>query len=92
MYVLRIEHPVGDFDAWDKAFHSDPIGREKSGVRSYRVLRATDNLNYVMIDLEFESLDKAKAAHTALLDLWSHVDVIKNPQARTAEIVETKQY
>ena len=51
MYILRIEHPVSDFDGWKKAFDSDPIGREKSGVRRYRVLRPIDDAKYVMIDL-----------------------------------------
>jgi hypothetical protein len=27
MYILRIEHPVSDYDAWKAAFDSDPIGR-----------------------------------------------------------------
>ena len=31
MYILRIEHPVPDYDAWKAAFDSDPIGRERSG-------------------------------------------------------------
>jgi hypothetical protein len=33
MYILRIEHPVPDFEGWKTAFDSDPVGREKSGVR-----------------------------------------------------------
>jgi hypothetical protein len=55
MYILWIEHPVSDYDAWKAAFDSDPIGRECSGVRRYRILRATDDPNYVMIDLEFDN-------------------------------------
>lgn len=31
MFMLRIEHPVADFDGWKKAFDSDPVGREKIG-------------------------------------------------------------
>jgi hypothetical protein len=26
--ILRIEHPVPDFDGWKKAFDSDPVGLE----------------------------------------------------------------
>ena len=35
--ILRIEHTVPDFDAWKKAFDSDPLGREKvyAATRSY---------------------------------------------------------
>ena len=39
--MLRIEHLVLNFDGWKKAFDSDPVGREKSGVRRYQVLRPT---------------------------------------------------
>jgi hypothetical protein len=41
MYILRIEHPVPDYDTWKASFDSDPIGRERSGVRRYRILRPT---------------------------------------------------
>jgi cytidylate kinase len=56
MFIVQIEHPVPNFDAWKKAFDSDPVGRERSGVRRYKVLRPIDNPNYSMIDLEFDSL------------------------------------
>ena len=69
MYTLRIEHPVPDYDAWKASFDSDPIGRERSGVRRYRVLRATDDPNYVMIDLEFDSASEAEAVKAALGDV-----------------------
>jgi hypothetical protein len=67
MPILRIEHPVPDFDAWREAFDGDPIGREQSGVRRHRVLRPVDDPSYVMIDLEFDSPNEAEAvrAHCA---------------------------
>lgn len=92
MHVLRIEHPVPSYDAWKAAFDSDPIGRERSGVRRYRILRAADDPNYVMIDLEFDSAGEAEAMHSALRELWSRVDVMHSPQARIAEAVESREY
>ena len=94
MYILRIEHPVPDFDGWKQAFDSDPIGRERSGVRRYQVLRPTDDQHYVMIDLEFDSLAQAEAVLAALRTLWSRVEgtIMMNPQARILEAVETKAY
>ena len=92
MHILRIEHPVPDFDAWKEAFDSDPIGRERSGVRCYRVLRPTDDPNYVTIDLEFDSASEAEAVQAALRELWSQVDVMHSPQARIVEAVEIKEY
>lgn len=92
MHVLRIEHPVPNYDTWKAAFDSDPIGRERSGVRRYRILRAYDDPNYVMIDLEFDSASEAEAVHAALRELWSRVDVMHSPQARIAEAVEVREY
>jgi hypothetical protein len=69
MHILRIEHPVPNYDAWKAAFDSDPIDRERSGVRRYRILRATDDPNYVMIDLEFDSASEAEAVKAALGDV-----------------------
>ena len=94
MFILRIEHPVPDFDGWKRAFDSDPVGRKKSGVRRYRILRPTDDANCIMIDLEFDTASQAEALLAALRELWGRVEgkVMMNPQARITEIVETKEY
>lgn len=92
MYVLRIEHSVRDFDEWKSAFDGDPIGREQGGVRRYRVLRPMDDSNFALIDLEFESQGEAEAFLTALRELWGRVDVMRDPQARVVEIVESREF
>ena len=94
MYILRIEHPVADFDGWKKAFDSDPVGREKSGVRRYRVLRPIDDAKYVMIDLEFDTADQAQALLATMRVVWGRVQgkIMLNPQARIVEAVDTKGY
>jgi hypothetical protein len=94
MYILRIEQPIPDYDGWKKAFDSDPVGREKSGVRRYRILRPVDNANFVMIDLEFDTASQAKALLAAMRVVWGRVEgtTMMNPQARIVEAVETKEY
>jgi hypothetical protein len=92
MYILRIEHPVPDYDTWKASFDSDPIGRERSGVRRYRILRPTDDPNYVMIDLEFHSANEAEAARAALDDPTSPPDVTHGLRVRIIKVVETKEY
>ncbi len=94
MPILRIEHPVPDFDGWKKAFDSDPVGREKSGVRRYQVFRSVDDPNYLMIDLEFDSKKEAEALLAAMREVWRRVEgtVMSNPQARIVETVESKEY
>lgn len=92
--ILRIEHSVRDYETWKAAFDSDPVGRAKSGVRRYQILRATDDPNYVMIDLEFDTPSAAEALLAAMRVVWDRVagTVISNPQARIAEPAESKQY
>lgn len=91
MFILRIEHPVPDFEGWKKAFDSDPLGRVKAGVRRYQVLRPLEDANYVMVDLEFDTASEAEALLAALRTLWQRVEgtVMFNPQARIVEAVET---
>lgn len=94
MYILRIEHPISDFGGWKKTFDSDPVGREKSGVRRYQILRPIDDADYVMIDLEFDNVSQAEALLAALRVAWGRVEgtIIMNPQARIVEEVETGEY
>jgi hypothetical protein len=94
MVILQIEHPVPDFEGWKKAFDSDPVGRQQSGVRRYRVLRPVGDPNFAMVELEFDSLREAEALLAALRNVWSRVkgSIIENPQARIVEIVESKEY
>jgi hypothetical protein len=94
MYMLRIQHPVPNYEGWKKAFDSDPVGREKSGVRRYQILRLLDDPNFVMIDLEFDTVEQARALLTAMRAVWGNVQgsIMSNPEARIAEGVETRQY
>jgi hypothetical protein len=95
--VLRIEHTVGNFDSWKAAFDSDPIGRQKLGVRSYRILRPTNDPNYVMIDLEFDDLKEAEDFRSELRNLWDREEaqkvlLMENFKVRIVEQLEAKEY
>ena len=94
MIVLQIEHPVPDFNAWKKAFDSDPMNRKQSGVKSYTIFRQTDNPNYVIIELEFDNLHEAEVMLLALQKLWNQVEgkIITGPKARIIELFESKEY
>lgn len=84
MPTLRIEHPVADFDAWKQAFDNDPLDRQASGVRRYRVLRALNDPDYVMVDLEFDDAAAAEAMHSALQELWCRL------QARASSAIRRR--
>ncbi len=93
--IVRIEHAVAGFDAWKRAFESDPVGRQKSGVRRYRILRPKDDPNFVMVDLEFDNANDAENFRSGMQNLWNSPEaqrVMQNPQLRIVELVETKEY
>ncbi len=94
MTILQIEHQVANYDAWKKAFESDPINRKNSGVKKYRIYRPTDNLNYVIVDLEFDNLENAQMTLVALQKLWVKVEgtVMVNPKTRMLEMTEHHEY
>ena len=88
---MRIEHPTSDFDAWKRAFDSDPVSRAQGGVRRYRVMRPYDDRSYAMIDLEFERAEQAQAFLVELRELWTRVDVMRDPQAKVTELIDSEQ-
>jgi hypothetical protein len=93
--ILQIEHGVRDYDRWKRAFDSDPIGREAGGVRRYRILRPTDDPNYVLIELEFDNAGEADSFRGKLRELWGRVGDelgMEGPQARIVEAVESDEY
>lgn len=92
MIVLQIEHSVPDYDVWKKVFDSDPMGRKQSGVIQYKIFRQTDNPNYVVVELQMNSLEEAKNLLARLQQLWKQIEgtVITGPKGRIIEMVEGK--
>ena len=93
MSILRIEHPVPDYDKWKAVFDErGPDLRARFGARRYQVLRPADDPRYVMIDLEFDGQREAQAFLAAMREVWGHSghDVSSDQRARIVEAVETK--
>ena len=92
MPILRIQHAVPDFESWKRAFESDPMDRKRSGVRHYWVYRSVDDPNFVMIDLEFDSIREAEAMLERLRSMWAGPGgtVTQNPEAWVVETVESR--
>jgi hypothetical protein len=90
MPTLRIEHSVANYDAWKKAFDSDPADRKGHGVRSYQISRSVEDPGFVMIDLDFDTQDGAEALLGVMRGVWAGPgkDVMRNPQARIVDRVE----
>ena len=94
MIILRIEHRVANYEGWKKAYDSDPINRKQSGVRRYRIYQLTDDPNYVIIDLEFDTLNGAETALTALHKMWKNVEgsLMFKPKTSILDLTETIEY
>ena len=96
MSVLQIEHAISDFEVWKRAFDADPLQREESGVRSYRVFRPLDDAQYVKLELEFDTPAEAEAFHGKLQGLWrsgrAAPALVGSGQARIVELVQSETY
>jgi hypothetical protein len=96
MPVLQLEHPITDFVTWKRAFDSDPIGRERLGVRSHRVCRPLDDPNYVVVELDFATTREAETCRAALGELWASrraaPALAGAPRVRIVDAVERVDY
>jgi hypothetical protein len=92
MPILRIQHYVPNFEAWKPAFDSDPVDRKAAGVRQYHLHRSIADPNFVMIDLEFDSVAQAESLLEKLRHLWAGPggEVMRDPAAWIVETVESK--
>lgn len=92
MAILRIQHVVPDFEAWKRAFDSDPVDRRGAGVRRYHVFRSVSEPGLVMVDLEFDTVADAGRLLERLRTLWAGPGgrVMRDPQAWIVEPVESK--
>lgn len=60
MATLHIQHPITDFETWTTAFNRFGEVRRNAGVQAQRIQRPVDNDKYVVIDLDFETVDQAQ--------------------------------
>ncbi|TFC29395.1 hypothetical protein E3O53_12350 [Cryobacterium sp. TMT2-18-3] len=91
MTVLRIQHPVPDYDRWKRAFDLDPADRRGSGVIRYTILRSVTNPNFVMVDLELGSVREAEKMLLKMRRIWtsSGSSVMIDPEAWIVDVAET---
>jgi hypothetical protein len=81
MTTLHIENQVRDYDTWKTVFDKFDRERRTRGVRSYRIVRAADDPNQVLIDMEFDSTTRAEEFQEFLRG------VLATPQSR-AQLVD----
>ncbi len=92
MTTLRIEHPVTDFETWLRAFDSFASIRARSGVRGYAIRRPVDDPMFLVLDLEFDSAERAEAFADFLYQrVWpseaASPAIDGTPQTRVLDVV-----
>ena len=72
MPTLHIEHAISDFEVWQQAFKRFDGARQQAGVRSHQVRRPVDDVQYVVIDLDFDTVEQAERFRDFLhQNVWS---------------------
>ncbi len=61
MPTLHIEHAITDFRTWLAAFGRFADARRNAGVRDERVHQPVGDPHYVIVDLDFDTVDEANA-------------------------------
>jgi hypothetical protein len=69
---LHIEHTISSFTEWKTAFDRFAPLRAAAGARRERVRQPVDDPYYVVVDLEFDTVEEAEAFASVLrTQIWS---------------------
>ena len=75
MALLQIEHEISDLAVWREAFDRFASAREKAGVTRTEVYQPTEDPNYIVVNLSFQSAEAATDFRTFLINqIWSSPD------------------
>ena len=69
MATLHIEHKISDFATWKAAFDRFAGRRREAGVTAYRIHQPHDDAAYVVLQLDFPSVQLAQTFLEFLDDL-----------------------
>jgi hypothetical protein len=90
--TLHIEHPISDLATWLDAFGRFADARRDAGVVEQRIQQPVDDSQYIVVDLEFESMENATKFKDFLEGvIWKSPDLSPGlagtPRARILEEV-----
>jgi hypothetical protein len=94
--TLHIEHSITDFETWRAAFDRFADFRRQGGVRRYRLQRPVDDPRYIVVDLDFDTVEEAKKFREALsTKVWPSREnapaLVGTPHTRILEFVEERR-
>ena len=72
MAILHVEHAITDFATWKAAFDRFEERRQNAGVTAYRIHQPNDDPAYIVLQLDFPSVEQAQAFREFLeTRVWS---------------------
>lgn len=94
MPTLHIEHAITDLETWLDAFGRFADARKNAGVSTQRLRQPVDDAKYIVVDLEFETVQAAGAFKEFLETVvWQSRDLSPGlggvPVARILEDVDS---
>jgi hypothetical protein len=94
MATLHIEHPITDLETWLGAFGRFGEARTNAGVKAERVHQPIDDDRYILVDLDFDTVEQAEAFKGFLeTNVWSNPEASPGlggtPRARVLTEVES---
>ena len=90
MFTLSIEHMITSFPTWKSAFDRFDEARDQAGVVAHRIRRPVDDATYLVIELDFETKEKAEYfRHFLMTVVWSNPEASPGLSGRpTARILQ----
>lgn len=93
MPSLHIEHPITDLATWSTAFNAFAEVRQQAGVTSEQIRHPVGDDRFVVVDLEFDSIDQAEGFLEFLrTQVWAVPEnspaLAGSPDARVLETAE----
>ncbi len=74
--TLLIEHAISDLATWLQAFARFEDARRNAGVTAQRIRRPADDEQYIVVDLDFDSVDAANSFKDFLEQVvWQSTDL-----------------
>ena len=94
MATLHIEHPITDLDTWLGAFGRFGEARTNAGVKAQRVHQPVDDDRYILVELDFDTVEQAEAFRGFLeTKVWSNPEASPGlggtPRARGLTVVDS---
>ncbi|OBA85715.1 hypothetical protein A5662_03965 [Mycobacteriaceae bacterium 1482268.1] len=93
MPVLHIEHEISELAVWLDTFKRFAPAREQAGVTRAEVYQPSDDPNYIVVNLSFETVDAATKFREFLINqIWAAPEsapaLVGLPTARVLEEVQ----